>query len=172
LSFHLSLLPIDSEKSACLTISWRHIVGATLARFRRLFLPGLALTVAMTSRSSFAQEQIGWDHHGKETYVSKGINVSRRWGTFVLYPGGKGKALYIQDVAAAPPIVKSVNLEYIAPFTSSTDPWVHYYVYKELGTTRLWAFQVDWPTLNGYVIYVKDGGEPWTPGWGIYDFAD
>jgi len=102
-------------------------------------------------------------------YVSKGINVNRHWGTFVLYPGGKGKAIYIQG---APPVVKSVNLEHIAPFPSTTDPYVHFSVYKELGSSRLWAFQINDPGVSGFVIYYKDGGEPRQGGWEIYDFAD
>ena len=113
------------------------------------------------------QETVVWSH-GSEVYVSKGINVNRHWGTFVLYPGAKGKAIYIQD---APPAVKSVNLESIA-LPSTTDPRVHFHVYKESGSTRLWAFQINEPSVSGFVIYYKDGGEPSQGGWELYDFAD
>jgi hypothetical protein len=143
-------------------------MAATQARFFPVHLLALALAVGMAERSALAQQPIGWAH-GKDVYVSRGININRHWGTFVLYPGGKGKAIYIQD---APQRVNSVNLESIAPFPSSTVPWVHFCVYKELGSTRLWAFQIEAPTSNGYVIYFKDGGEPWQGGWAIYDFAD
>ena len=69
--------------------------------------------------------------------------------------------------------LKSVNLESVAPFPSSTDPWVHFHVCKEVGSPRLWAFSNrEGPTSNGYVILFQ--------GWWrtlaarllqIYDFA-
>jgi len=135
---------------------------------------GLVLALGMTCRVSLAEQQAWWPHHGEETYVSKGLNANQDWGTFVLYPGDGGRALYLLNGKAW-----DVRLHFVAVFQSSDYPWVRYWVFREEelipGTKwrRQWAFQIDYPTLNGFVIYHKDdGSDPFlAKGWSIYDFA-
>jgi hypothetical protein len=103
----------------------------------------------------------------EHTFVSRGLNINKDWGTFQLLSGGSGKALYVLDKTAV-----SGNLEFLGVYPSSDVPWVSYRVYKEAASTRLWAFQVDWPSINGYVIYTKAKGAPGDgTGWQFYDFA-
>jgi hypothetical protein len=105
-------------------------------------------------------------HRLEFTYVSRGLNANKEWGTFQLFVGGGGKALYV----LGKPV--SASLEFQGVFPSVDSPSVSYRVYREAGGTRLWAFQIGHPTVNGYVIYTKAKGEVTDPaGWQFYDFA-
>jgi hypothetical protein len=131
---------------------------------------GLVLALGTGGQVSRAEEGAG-----EEVYVSKGLNSKQDWGTFTLYPGDGGRALYLLAGNSS-----EVRLRFIGIFQSSDDPWVRYWVFGEEGlipgTTnrhRQWAFQIDYPTLNGFVIYHKDdGSDPFlAKGWVVYDFA-
>ena len=135
---------------------------------------GLVVALSLSGRVAFASEPDGWPGHGEVTYVSKGLNFDRNWGTFVLHPGDAGRATYTLG-KGKPPV--EVRLRFVAVFPSSTDPYVLFAVYREVppnpaDKVRQWAFQVDGRTLNGYVIYYKDNQtSAWEPGWEIYDLA-
>jgi hypothetical protein len=131
--------------------------------------------VGITGRAAFAGESLGWAHHGQEIYVSKGLNLNHDWGTFVLYPGDGGRALYLKNGAA-----HNRQLQFSGIFQSNDSPWVQYWVFIEREPIssvdirhRQWAFQIDHPGLNGFVIYYKDDAtDPFiAKGWLIYDFA-
>jgi hypothetical protein len=103
----------------------------------------------------------------EETFISRGLNANKDWGAYELLSGGAGKALYVLGGR-----VVSVNLEFMGVFPSTDVPGVFYRVYKEAGGSRLWAFQLDRPSMNGYVIYTKAKGNAGDgTGWELYDFA-
>ena len=128
----------------------------------------------MTGSACFAQEPLGWSHVDEETYISKGLNFKKDWGTFVLRPGRGGRAIYLKNGVA-----RSVLLHYTGIFQSKDSPGVEYWVFRETTPdavtkkARQWAFQIDHPGLNGFVIYSKeDESDPFlAEGWSIYDFA-
>jgi hypothetical protein len=146
-----------------------------LAHVRRLhrYVCGLALALSLSGGAAVASDTYGWPGYGEVTYVSKGLNFHRKWGTFVLHPGVRGRATYTFQNEP----IREVRLEFVAVFPSSTDPYVLFAVYREAGPNpagmiRQWAFQIDYQTFNGYVIYYKDNQTSvWEPGWQIYDFA-
>jgi hypothetical protein len=136
----------------------------------------LAIVVVLWGCAAHAGEPSGWPSHGELTYVSKGLNVGHSWGTFVLHPGSAvGRAIYTRQGEP----IREVRVQFISVFPSSTDPDVLFAVYRETAPNpatnkvRQWAFQIDYRTFNGYVIYVKDNEtNVWEPGWQIYDFAE
>jgi hypothetical protein len=149
-----------------------------LAPVRRLtwYVCGAALALSLWGRAAVASDTYGWPGYGEVTYVSKGVNFDRNWGTFVLHPGDGGRAMYTLGKGKPP---REVRVQFVAVFPSTTDPYVSFAVYRETTSysetemkIRQWAFQVDCQTLNGYVIYYKDNQtSAWEPGWQIYDFA-
>jgi hypothetical protein len=158
-----------------------------VSRSTRLCVTGLEVLLAMGMARAWGQGQTGGAqrapmppavqpqpnagstaavHRLETTYVSRGLNANKDWGTFQLFFEGGGKALYLLGKAT------SVNLDFQGVFPSSNVPWVSYKVYKESGGSRLWAFQLNQRTDNGYVIYTKEKGEAIDPtGWQFYDFA-
>jgi hypothetical protein len=133
------------------------------------------MAVCGASAASTADELGGWPQAGEVTYVSKGLNFDRNWGTFVLHPGSNGRAMYTRRGEQT----REVRMQFVALFPSSTHPHVLFAVYREtapnaeIKKVRQWAFQIDYRTLNGYVIYVKDTeNNAWDSGWAIYDFGE
>jgi hypothetical protein len=148
---------------------------ATNVRTSPLCLWGLVLMVSLAGRASAAGEADGWPGPGEVTYVSKGLNFDHNWGTFVLHRGDGGRALYTKKGEP----IREVRVQFVAVFPSSTDPNVLFAVYRETAANpattkvRQWAFQIDFRTPNGYVIYIKDNETSVSePGWQIYDFAE
>jgi hypothetical protein len=134
----------------------------------------VVLVLSCPMRASLGDDNAGWPGRGEVTYVSKGLNIGHKWGTFVLHPGDSGRAIY--TFPGEP--IREVRVQFVAVFPSSTDPNVLFSVYRETAPNparqvRQWAFQIDYRTLNGYVIYVKDNeSNAWAGGWEIYDFAE
>lgn len=159
------------------------------SRSAQLTVLALAVALGMTESRSSAQTQpkrtekapmpaivpakqaatIAWPaYHPEFTYVSKGRNPKKDWGTFRLKNGSKGTALYLLGGKPVP-----AELEFMGIYPSIDAPLVSYSVYKEATSTRLWAFQLEWPTINGFVVYTKEKGSPQeAAGWEFYDFAD
>jgi hypothetical protein len=134
---------------------------------------GLVVVLGFSPGASSGSENAGWPGQGEVTYVSKGLNFGHNWGIFVLHPGNGGRAIYTMPKEP----IREVRVQFVGVFPSSTDPAVLFSVYRETapnpgGKIRQWAFQIDYRTLNGYVIYVKDNeSSAWEAGWEIYDFA-
>jgi hypothetical protein len=137
---------------------------------------GVVLAPGMTGSVSLAQEFVDGPDPDGDSYVSRGMNSHQDWGTFVLRPGDGGRALYLMGGNLTP---INAGLQFTGVFQSQDQPWVHYWVYREAAANapnkkvRQWAFQVDHPGLNGFVIYYKDdGSDPFVAqGWVMYDFA-
>jgi hypothetical protein len=167
----------NSIVRALLTVKLSEVnsVEATRVRSSGVCLLGLVLAIGGASRASMADEPAGWPQAGEMTYVSEGLNFDHDWGTFVLHPGNRGRAIYTKKGEP----IREVRLQFAGVFPSSTHPHVLFAVYREsapnpaTNKVRQWAFQVDFRTLNGYVIYVKDTeNNAWDSGWAIYDFGE
>ena len=52
------------------------------------------LLLSCSVRAVLGSETAGWPGAGEVTYVSKGLNSGHNWGTFVLHPGDRGRAIY------------------------------------------------------------------------------
>jgi hypothetical protein len=129
---------------------------------------GPVVALGMTGNVSFGQVPVE-----VETYVSRGLNFKKDWGTFRFAFGDGGTATYLMGGVAM-----NVRLEFGGEFQSQDQPWVHYWIFREVPRNpndkiRQWAFQIDNPGLNGFVIYYKDDQtDPFiAAGWKIYDFA-
>ena len=88
---------------------------------------GLVLVLGFSPGASSGSENAGWPGHGEVTYVSKGLNFSHNWGTFVLHPGNGGRAIYTMPKEP----IREVRVQFVAVFPSSTDPYVLFSVYRE-----------------------------------------